>query len=355
MTALAPMETLHVVVPGALDTPTGGFVYDRKLVEGLRQRGRDVRVHELPPGWPKPDTETYAQAAGLFETLPANALVIVDGLALGVLPEVAARHGGRLKLIALVHHPLAEETDLSDAERIALRRSERAALAHVRHVVTTSAFTADALLDYDVTAPNLTVAPPGVAPADAALGSPGPGLTLLSVGAVIPRKGYDVLLHALVGLTHCQWHLEVVGSETLAPRHATGIQRLVEQLGLGSRVTFHGELTGDCLARAYRGADLFVLASHYEGYGMVLTEAVSHGLPVVATAGGAVPFTLPEGSGLLAPPGDVTGLRAALARVMDESELRARLRDGAAAAARNLPTWDEVTDRVLLTLDEVVP
>jgi len=346
---------LHVVVPGPLETPTGGFVYDRRMIEGLRGRGCDVRVHALPQGWPRPDTHAYEAAAAAFDSIPDGVAVLVDGLALGVLPELAAQHARRLHLVALVHHPLAAETGLSEAQRRTLARSERDALARVRHVVTTSAFTADAMLDYGVTAPHLSVIPPGVAPATRARGSGGSRLALLSVGAVIPRKGHDLLLNALVGLTHYPWRLDVVGSETLAPRHAAGVRRLANELGLHERVSFHGELDGAALAAAYNGADLFVLASHYEGYGMVLNEAVAHGLPVVATAGGAVPFTLAEGAGLLAPAGDVEGLRAALARVMHESDLRARLRRGAQHAAYGLPSWEDGVTRLIRTVEAVTP
>ena len=211
------------------------------------------------------------------------------------------------------------------------------------------------MLDYGVTAPHLSVIPPGVAPATRARGSGSSRLALLTVGAVIPRKGHDLLLNALMGLTHYAWRLDIVGSETLAPRHAGGIRHLANELGLHERVRFHGERDGDALGAAYASADLFVLASHYEGYGMVLNEAVAHGLPVVATAGGAVPFTLAEGAGLLAPPGDVDGLRAALARVMHESDLRARLRRGAQQAAYGLPSWAEGVSRLIRTIEEVAP
>lgn len=349
------MSWLHVVVPGPLDTPTGGFVYDRRVVAGLRAAGRDVTVHELTAGWPDPDSRMLTEVEALFERLPTDARVAVDGLALGVLPELAERHAQRLRLVALVHHPLAEETDLPPVKQDAFWRSETRALAQVRHVIVTSGFTADALLDYGVTPEHLSVIPPGVAVAPPSEGSGGPGLALLSVGAVIPRKGHDVLLNALVGLKQYRWTLDVVGSETLAPRHAAGIRRLTDRLGLDRRVTFHGELDGELLERAYRHTDLFVLASHYEGYGMVLTEAVARGIPVVATAGGAVPFTLPDRSGLLAPAGDIAGLRAALARVMAEPELLQQLRRGATEAARALPTWEQVTRSFIKALDEALP
>ncbi len=349
------MTWLHVVVPGPLDTPTGGFVYDRRVVAGLRAQGRDVRVHELPPGWPAPDADAMAAAEAALAALPDGARVLLDGLALGVLPELAARHAARLRLVGLVHHPLAEETGLDAAARARLRDSERRALAAVRHVVVTSAFTAERLLDYGVDRARLSVVPPGVDPAPLATGSTGPGPRLLCVASLTPRKGHDVLLNALAGLADRVWRLELVGSDTLAVRHAAGLRRLCGRLGLEGRVRFRGELHGAALEQAYDEADLFVLASHYEGYGMVLTEAVARGLPVVATAGGAVADTLPAGSGLLAPPGEVAALRGALGRVLDEPELRERLVAGARAARARLSTWARTAEQLAAELDRAVP
>ena len=353
MTNAATRPSVHIVVPGALSTPTGGFVYDRYVVRGLRQQGFAVTVHELPAGWPDPGAGARAAAAEIFETLPGGALVVVDGLAFGVLPDLAAAHGARLRLVALVHHPLSAETHLDAESQHALMHSERAALAHARHIITTSGFTADALLDFGVTAPHLTVIPPGVTPAAQAAGSRGPGLVLLCVGAVIPRKGHDVLLNALAGLTHYHWQLDIAGSETLAPHHAAAMRRLAKRLNLDTRVTFQGACETGTLEALYARSDIFVLASHYEGYGMVLTEAAARGLPIVATAGGAVPFTLPEGSGLLAPSGDIAGLRATLARILNETGLHAELKAGAQKAAQRLPTWPHTVAHFAQTLKTV--
>lgn len=346
---------LHLVVPGEPETPTGGFVYDERIMTALRERGHDVAVHALPPGWPFPDDAGLRAAEALFARLPDNALVLVDGLAFGVLPALAARHAPRLRLVALVHHPLAEETGLSAREREALAQSERAALSHARHVVATSGFTANALVDYGVTCERVSVVPPGVAPAPLSVGSGDESPRLLCVATLTPRKGHDVLLNALAGLADRAWTLDLAGSEVLNVRHATQMQRLCSRLGLDGRVRFHGAVDSATLARLYLHADLFVLTSHYEGYGMVVTEAVAHGLPVVATAGGAVPYTLPEGAGLLAPPGDVAGLRAALARVLDDAALRDRLGAGAQAARERLPTWADAAAKLAGELERVAP
>lgn len=344
---------MHVVLPGQPAAQTGGFIYDHQMVEALRARGIDVAVHSLAQGWPFPDDAGMRNADEQLQSLPDDALVLVDGLAFGAMPHLAKAHAARLRLVPLVHHPLAAETGLSVQDREKLEASERAALAQARHVIATSAFTAGALVDYGVTHDGVSVVPPGVVPAPPAAGGQGQALRLLCVATLIPRKGHDVLLNALAGLTDRAWELDLVGSEILNARHATQLRRLSSELGLDERVRFHGSVQGERLEALYHHADLFVLASHYEGYGMVLMEAVARGLPVVATAGGAVPYTLPERSGLLAPAGDIAGLRNCLARVLDDPEMRRRMAAGAHEARDNLPTWSDAAGRLLAALENI--
>jgi glycosyltransferase involved in cell wall biosynthesis len=349
------MADLHLIVPGDPDTATGGFIYDKRLAAELRKLGLEVAVHALPAGWPYPDFRAVDAADATLQAIPDGARVMVDGLALGVLPRLAERQAERLRLIALVHHPLAEETGLEPGDRARLFDSERDALAQACHVVATSGFTAQRLVDYGVTRERLSVVPPGTEPAALAGGSGQSAPAMLCVASLTPRKGHDVLLNALATLVDRPWTLDLVGSETMNPRHAHQMRRLCTRLNLNARISFRGELTGRALDRAYHASDLFVLASHYEGYGMVLTEAVARGLPIVATAGGAVPYTLPDGAGLLAEPGDVGALANALSRVLDDPQLFARLAAGARGARARLPRWSDSARRLAEDLEHVLP
>jgi len=337
---------LGLLVPGDLATATGGYLYDRRMAEGLRRLGWAVRVYPLDASFPEPSAAALAEAERLLAEIPAGELVLIDGLALGGMPRLAERHAERLRLVALIHHPLAEETGLGKARAEALRTAERHALAAVSRVIVTSPFTARLLAQYGVSRSRIAVVEPGTDPAPLAQGSPGPGLALLSVAALTPRKGHAELLAALARLRDRDWRLTLVGSLERSPPTADAIRRQIQALALGDRVDLAGEVSAARLAGHYRGSDLFVLATHFEGYGMALAEALARGLPVVSTNAGAVPETVPAGAGILVPPADVPALSAALAQVMDEPGRHAALAAGARRAAARLPTWERAARRM---------
>ena len=335
------MRQLEFVLPGDPETRTGGYEYDRRIVAGLRALGWTVRLHALPGEYPSPSAADRAEAARRFAALPDGARVLVDGLAFGALPEIAGAQAARLRLVALVHHPLAEETGLAPATAAALARSEREALAAARRVVVTSAPTAATLAGYGVGPGRCVVIEPGTDAAPAARGSGAAAPVLLTVATLTPRKGHALLVEALAGLADRAWRLECIGSDQRDPATAAALRAQLAALGLADRVTLRGEAGPEGLAAAYDGADLFVWPSLYEGYGMALAEALARGLPVVATRVGAACALVGDDAGLLVPPGDVVALRAALARWLDEPHLRARCAAGALQARARLPRWDQ--------------
>jgi glycosyltransferase involved in cell wall biosynthesis len=327
-------------VPGSLDTPTGGYAYDRRIMAELRQLGWDVECIDIGDGFPSPDDATRSAARSLLLKIPDGQPIVIDGLALGVLPDVAAQVASRHPLIGLVHHPLALEWGLSAERADSLRRSERAALAAVREVVVTSPATANLVAsDYGVPAERITVAKPGNDPAPRSRGSRDGVPHLLSVGAVTPRKGFDALVAALATLAELPWRLTIAGDLTRDPNEAARLQAGISEHQLSNRIAVLGAISSARLAALYDEADVFVLASRFEGYGMAYSEALSHGLPVIGTTAGAIPDTVPQAAGLLVAPGDVTELVDALRRVIADAELLRRLSDGAWASAEKLPTW----------------
>ncbi|QHE86178.1 glycosyltransferase family 4 protein [Hydrogenophaga sp. BPS33] len=343
----------HVLIPGDWNTPTGGYTYDRRLVLALREAGWTVDVHTLEGCWPRAEAADLAHAAGRIAALPDGALVVADGLAFGGLAQQVQPHAQRLRWVALVHHPLHLETGLDAHERSRLQARESQALQLARHVVVTSRSTVDDVAAMGVRLDRIAVVEPGtdaVSPSHAPRHEGGP-VQLLCVATLTPRKGHAVLLEALAGLVHLPWVLHLVGSTARAPGTAARVQ--AQAAPLGERVVWHGELPAAALHAHYAAADVFVLPSLYEGYGMVVAEAIAHGLVVVCTDGGALAHTLPRAAGLLVPAGDALSLQAALARVITDAGLRAHLAEGARAAARQLPTWPQQAARFAAVLEGV--
>lgn len=337
---------IALLVPAPFEALSGGYLYDRRMVAGLRALGHAVEVLELAGRHPLPDLPAEAAARHALDRLAPGAVPVVDGLGLPaflpVLEELAARGA-----IGLIHHPTALETGL-DAER--LRAIEAAMLPRLPRLIATSRLTAERLAaDFGVDPARIGVVEPGTDPAPRARGSAGGGCRILSVGTLVPRKGHDVLLRALARLTDLDWTLTIAGAPR-DPVHADGLRALAEELGIAQRVTFAGELAGPALEAAYDSADLFALATHWEGYGMAAAEALARGLPCAITAGGAIAEVVPKEACVLAPPGDAASLSRAMRRVIFDAGLRAQMADAAWAAGHRLPRWE---DRAALFVAEL--
>lgn len=341
------MKPLVFAYPGELNTPTGGYIYDRRIIEGLQKLGWQIELLSLGPGFPYPTKDTVARAAELLQQIPSEAIVVMDGLALGVLPEAVAELSERHIVVALIHHPLAFESGLSPEQAHAFRLSEMCALRYAKHVIVTGPSTArDLVQTFDVPSMRIDVVRPGTVRAPLAVGSGADTLHLLSVGSVTPRKGFDVLLAALQPLADLPWTLSIAGDLTRDAGAPAQLQDDIVRFGFEGRVKTLGVVDDTQLETLYHDADVFVLASFFEGYGMAYAEALAHGLPVIGTTGGAIPDTVPQDAGLLVPPGDVESLTTALRRVMQDANLRARLSQGARQAATQQPTWEESVNRL---------
>jgi len=346
---------LHFVVPGPLDQLTGGYVYDAHMVEGLQELGWRVGVHNLDGRFPDVDDLARASMVTLLASLPDGARVVIDGLAMGGLPEPIEAHAGRLRVVSLVHHPLSLETGVAPDDAARLFETERRALAPCRGVIVSSGYTARGLDDFGVPPSRIRVVVPGTEPVPRAEGpAPGAPPVLLCVASITPRKGHDVLVAALARVRDLDWTCVCVGGLDRDPAHAEAVLRAVADAGLGDRIAFPGEREGDDLDRLYRAASAFVLASYYEGYGMALADALAYGLPVVSTTGGAIPFTVPSEAGLLVEPGDAEAFARALRTVLEPAaSARAELSAAARRYAAGLPTWRDASRTFASAVEEL--
>jgi glycosyltransferase involved in cell wall biosynthesis len=340
------VRALHVVVPDGIDDParpSGGNAYDRQVCRALAEIGWPVHVHAVPGSWPQPDAAAYAALAGVVQRIPDGALALLDGLVASTAPEVLVPHAERLRLVALVHMPLGQDTADSEA-----RTLEGALLSAAASVVTTSAWSRGTLLElYSLPGDLVHIAEPGV---DAAPLSPGTttGGALLCVAAVIPGKGHDVLLDALATITDLSWACLCVGSTDRDPAFAETLRRRVLDGELADRVRFAGPRINADLDCSYASADLLVLPSRAETYGMVVTEALARGLPVVAADVGGVAEALGHGAGgikpgLLVPPDDPAALAAGLRAWLRDGEVRLAWRRAARERRASLSGWSTTT------------
>jgi glycosyltransferase involved in cell wall biosynthesis len=336
------MRAASFAIPGDITTLTGGYIYERRLLEGLRAQGRAVAHIELGASFPDPTPRDMADAIERLAALPPDEALILDGLVSGAI-DTAGLARVRGPVVGMVHHPLALETGLNAARRAHLFRTERDNLALMTHVLVPSPHTAEILRDrYDVPEDRITIARPGTeryAGNVARTRIGGPPL-ILSVGIQHPRKGHDILLRALSRIVDLDWRAVVVGGR-YDPEHATALDRLHVDLGLAGRVDLAGRVSDRRLQSLYAEATIFALATRYEGYGIVFDEALLRGLPIVSCATGAVARTVPADAGLLVQPDDAAAFAAALRRVLTDCALRDRMADAAAEAGADLPGWED--------------
>jgi glycosyltransferase involved in cell wall biosynthesis len=327
-----------LLVPAPFDTVSGGYGYDRAIVAGLRAAGHSVDVFELAGQHPLPDDVATGAAAGAWAQLADDAHPVIDGLCLPALAPLADALAAR-RTLGLIHHSTALETGYDDATRDALRATERRLMPLLARVVVTSADTGDRLVaEFGVAAERIAVIVPGTAAAPRSAGSGGSGCAILSVGVITRRKGHDVLLRALAMLPDLEWTLTIAGGPR-DPTHARMLVDLACELGIAPRVTFAGEVVNGALAALWQSADLFALATHYEGYGMAIAEALKRGVPVAVTDGGAAGALVTPDTGVLCPVGDAGALARAMRRLIYDTALRTEMRDAAWQAGRTLPDW----------------
>jgi glycosyltransferase involved in cell wall biosynthesis len=343
-----PVNSVHTVFPAQVvdvAAPSGGNVYDRRVSDGLSSLGWNVDEILVGGEWPQPDAAALAELRTALDNLDSGELVLFDGLVACGIPEIVVPAARRLRVVVLVHLRLAAETGLPADIRDDLDRREREVLHAAHAVIATSPWAASELATHHGLPVNrVHSVNPGVDRAPLASGTDGAS-RLLCVASVTPRKGHDLLIDALLSIDDLDWHLVCVGALHHAPDHVAKLRSLVKSRSACEKVEFVGPLHGDELEQSYNAADLFTLTSRAETYGMVVTEALARGLPVLATNVDPLPATVglaPDGAvpGLLVPP---DGLAPALRSWLTDPDLRRRLRAAARDRRGMLTPWADTS------------
>lgn len=344
---------LAFAIPGDIATLTGGYIYERRLLEGLRQAGHDVQHLQLAASFPDPSAADMTEAVAMLAAVSPDRPLILDGLVFGSIDTTGLARV-RAPLVAMIHHPLALETGLSSDRQDHLFQTERDNLRLARHVLVPSPHTRRILVDrYGADPRAITILRPGVdrprlPPA------PDPMPLILSVGILHPRKGHDILLQALSRLADLDWRAVIVGNPWDAD-HAAALSRQRAASPVADRVRLAGRVSADELEELYARASIFALATWYEGHGIVFDEALARGLPVVTCDTGAVPDTVPLGAGLLVPPGDPAALADALRMLLVDPARRQAIARAAREAGQGLPSWQGMAEEASLVLSGIAP
>ncbi|MCF6524550.1 glycosyltransferase family 4 protein [Streptomyces sp. JJ36] len=338
--------------------PSGGNAYDRRVCRDLPRIGWQVHEHLAGGGWPRPGISGRAELARILRRPEDGSLVLLDGLVACAAPDIVVPEAERLRLAVLVHLPLGDETGLDPGSATILDLGERRTLRAAAAVVATSTWAAGRLVDHHGLLPErVHVAAPGADVAPLAHGS-GDVPRLLCVAAVIPRKGQQRLVESLAALSDLPWSCVCVGGLDRDPGYAARLRGLIAECDLADRVHLAGPRTGARLSASYAAADLLVLPSSAETYGMVATEALARGVPVVASAVGGLPEAVgaaPGGSvpGALVPPGDRAALTAALRRWLCEPGEQDRARAAARDRRLALAGWETTARSLAGALDRL--
>ncbi|MFF5516026.1 glycosyltransferase family 4 protein [Streptomyces coeruleorubidus] len=341
------LRTVHFVLPGGVDdpaTPSGGNAYDRRVCLDLPGFGWQVTKHAVAGDWPRPGAAARTELARALSGLPDGAVVLLDGLVACGVPEIVVPEAERLRMAVLVHLPLGDETGLDPAVAAELDAKERAVLRAVPAVIATSDWAVRRLVAHHGLPPErVHVAAPGADIAPLAPGTDGVS-RLLCVAAVTPRKGQHRLVEALATVTDLPWSCVFVGSLTQDPEYVAHLRSLIAEHGLQDRLELAGPQSGAALDASYATADLMVLTSYAETYGMAVTEALARGIPVMATDVGGLPEAVgraPDGGvpGILVPPENSAAIAAELRCWFGEADVRRRLKAAARSRRAALGGW----------------
>jgi glycosyltransferase involved in cell wall biosynthesis len=344
------------------DIPTGGNVYNHNLIAELRALDVEVRLHTLPGPWPEGNASTHAQLARAVQQAPTS---LVDGIVACGAPDViaAAVDSGRV-IIILVHLPISDELGLEPSRRERYAALESRAIQAASGVLCTSRWSA-AHLRRRFGRRDVGVAVPGVRPAAAvARGSQQAGHPrFLTLATLTPTKDQLTVVRALAQVAELGWTAALVGSDRAASNYAAQLRGEIAAAGLAERIAVPGMLVGDALDREWDAADLLIVPSRIETYGLVIGEALTRGIPAVVPAGTGAAEALHQGAtshsdaapGTTVSPGDPQSLAALLRRWLTDAPLRHMWRRAALAQRDTLPGWQQTAEAVLAYLERLQP
>jgi glycosyltransferase involved in cell wall biosynthesis len=345
---------VHFLIPGDYQTLTGGNIYNRNIIKGLKDRGYEIILNELEDDFPFPNEKTLARCRAVLNNIPQGEPIVIDSLALGSLLPVLMDFYGKYPIISLIHIPFAFNEDIAATQRDILAQQEKNVLTMSSAIVVTSNYTAKIISGWLKFPPSIYVVPPGVEFERRKFYWPPYPQRLICVSNYMPNKGQYILLKALTSLKKLNWKLTCYGNKNFNPRYVDSLLSVVDKYGLGDRVLINNSVSGKELENAYLDSDICVLPSYFETYGMVLSEALAHGIPVIASTGGGIRDTVPISMGLFFKPGDISELQSVIRSILTDSWLYQRLSSETALYYKKAITWKDSVNKFDEIIKEVI-
>ncbi|HEX2933974.1 MAG TPA: glycosyltransferase family 4 protein [Bacteroidales bacterium] len=335
---------LHFLIPGDIDTLASCYIYDKRLIEGLKKKGHAVEVHRLSDDFPFPSDESIIQFTKTIRQIPKGETVIIDSLALGVIPAVLKELSITNPIIGLMHLPLSVDPNYSAYQRTLITKPEMEALGYVGKFIVSSLYTQETLINLGIDENKINLVTPGIDDVPQKKNYPERPSKLLSIANMCRSKDHSLLVRALTALKDKDWELHCYGNLDWDRNYLADFQALIRKNNLQKKILVHGTISGKELSDAYLEADLFVHPSDFETYGMAMVEALAHGLPVVASTGGGIQKTIPSKMAQFFKPSDVYGLQSILEELFENPVIYKRLYTQALTYKQTAQTWSQTIE-----------
>lgn len=329
--------TVHFLTMGDMQSLTGGYLYNMHMMEGLEQMGYSVNV--FGTDWPWDDKSELAKICRFhFEKLTVGSCILIDSLVLVKIRSSVQEFSSRLIFVGLIHLPATYTFTSGKFGKLA--EEEMMVLHQMKQLIVTGQFTYNLLWKAGLNRANLWIVEPGTGPFPQKTHYKPVPSELLCIANYSAIKAQDTLIRSLYSLTDRDWTLHLYGDKDRDKEYSAGIISFIKQLNLETRVIMHGIAMRDEITAIFLNADLFVMPSLFESYGMALTESLAHGVPVLSTRAGNIPCTVPGGMGILVEPGNEKELTDALLSLMDEPAKYASLCSAASKYHLDARSWD---------------
>jgi glycosyltransferase involved in cell wall biosynthesis len=336
---------VHFLIPGDINQLTGGYIYNRKMIEGLVSKGHEVEVHNPGSDFPFPGKESLGNCRRIFSSIGRGEPIVIDSLALGPCEKIIVQFAGNNPMVGLIHLPLFMNPSFTQIEKSVFKAQESRAYKKMRFLIAVSMHTRQLIHECGIDNSSIFVVHPQAESPTRKTFYPSLPHNLLCIANYTRNKGHSTLITALAGLKSFDWVLSCYGDQTMEIEYALKLIKEVKELGLDDRISLNGPLQHQSLTEIYLQADLFILPSEYESYPMVLVESLVHGIPVIAAEAGGIPELVPDGTGYFFEPGNAGSLEKVIQKLLTQVDLYKSMSRKAAVSYTFFRPWKQSIDR----------